>query len=60
MRFLWHLRIKARPNNLLKIMVLILDGNAENDAHASRKIGLFGEKYLICDCSSSINCLKQI
>ena len=27
-----------------RFMVLILDGNSEHGAHASRKIGLFGEK----------------
>ena len=32
-------------------MVLILDGNQDNVAHACGKIGLFGDKNLICYCS---------
>ena len=32
---------------LVSTMVLILDGNSEHVAHASRKLGLFGEKK--CD-----------
>ena len=35
-------------------MVLILDGNSADLAHAQRKIGLFrGEKNPICNCSRS-------
>ena len=39
--------------NALPSMVLILDGNSEHVAHASRKIGLFEEKNTICDFSRS-------
>ena len=34
-------------------MALLLDGNSEHVGHAWRKIGLFGEKNPICDCSRS-------
>ena len=34
-------------------MVLILDGNTENFAHAQKKLGLFREKKSICDYSRS-------
>ena len=34
-------------------VVLILDGNSEHVAHVCEKIGLFGEKNLICACSKS-------
>ena len=32
-------------------MVFILDGKSEDAAHAWRKIGLFGEKKSVFDCS---------
>ena len=39
--------------NPVKAIMLILDGNSEHVAHAWRKIGLFGLKNPICDCSRS-------
>ena len=35
--------------NIVLSIVLTLDGNPENVAHAYRKIGLFGEINPICD-----------
>ena len=32
---------------------LIIDGNSRNGEYACRKIGLFGDKNPICDCSLS-------
>ena len=32
-------------------MVIVLDGNSEHGAQEWRKVGLFGELNLICDCS---------
>ena len=40
-------------------MVLMLDGNSEQVAHAWRKIGLFGEENPICDCSRSKQILES-
>ena len=42
-------------------MLLIIDGNSENAAHACRKKDLFRRrKYTIWDCSDLIECLNQI
>ena len=41
-------------------VVLILDGYIEHVAHVYRKIGLFWEKYPICDALDLIKCIKQI
>ena len=47
-------RQKISENDISN-MVLILDANSEHDAHAWRKICVFGEeeKNPICDCSRS-------
>ena len=47
--------LEQKYNSIMirRISVLILDGNSEHVAHARRKIGLLGEKYLLCDCSRS-------
>ena len=40
-------------------MVFILDGNSEHAAQAWRKIGIFGEKNPICECSRSNQMSKK-
>ena len=37
----------------------ILDGNSGHVAHGWKKMGIFGEKNSLCDCSRFIKCFKQ-